>query len=111
MEPREGSGASVPALQFQQVIHEGVCSVDRIKVGHGLLRPRDACFGSRPNSKKRSSVGKRKPPAWNKVWHRRTKDVNKDLTDDLSGRLTIKEGGFLIWVPGGYTIGQKKKGV
>jgi hypothetical protein len=37
--------------------------------------------------------------------------VNKDLTDDLSGRLTIKEGGFLIWVPGGYTIGQKKKGV
>jgi hypothetical protein len=109
MEPKESLGTSFPALKFQHVIHKGISRVNRIKVGHGPLRPYDACLGSRPNPKKRSSIRKRKPPTWNKVWHRRTEDVNKELTDDLSGRLTIKVGRFLIWAPSRYAIRQKKE--
>src|ERR1700691_1928586 len=110
MEPSENSRAfSNPALTLdaKHKVHEGIRRIHSINVGQGLLWPDDACFGSRPNSKKRPAVRRRKSPSWNKVWHRRTEDLNKKLADDLRGRVTVEEGGFLIWTPSSLTIGQK----
>ena len=71
----------------------------------------NACLGAGPDSKKRPAIRRRKPPTRDEVWHRRTERVNKELADDLRGRLTVEIGGFLIWTPSGQTIGHKKKGL
>ena len=48
---------------------------------------------------------RRKVPSRDEIWHRRTEDVNKELADDLRGRLTVVTGGFLIRTPGWEILG------
>ena len=51
---------------------------------------------------------RRKVPSRDEIWHRRTEDVNKELANDLRGRLTVEAGDYLIWTPSGQTVGYKK---
>ena len=55
-----------------------------------------------------TTPARRKVPSRDEIWHRRTEDVNKELANDLRGRLTVEVGGYLIWTPSGPTVGHKK---
>jgi len=105
--PKSRRVRPVSALDSKHEVHERVGGVDRVKVGKGLGRPANAGLRRRPDSEKGAPVRGRKLPSRDEVWHRRTERVNKELTDDLRGRLTVEVGGYLIWVPGGGFIGQK----
>lgn len=99
------------ALEFQYEVHECVRGINGVQIGHGLLGPDNACFSSRPNSKKGSAIRRGKLPSRDEVWHRRTEDVNKEIADDLRGRVTIEIGGHLIWSPSSEAVRHKKKRV
>ncbi len=98
------------SLDSQDKIHERIGRVDGVVVGQRLRWPHDARVAGGPNSKKRPPVRRPKSPSRDEVWHRRAERLNKELANDLRGRVTVEVGGFLIWMPGGF-IGQKKKGM
>lgn len=58
-----------------------------IKRGSG---PPNAALDWRPDAEERAVTWKGEPPSFYERWHRRVYNVNKQLTEDLCGGITIK---------------------
>jgi hypothetical protein len=113
MRARTSGGRFSPARldDPHKEVSESRGDVIGIAVGHSSSGPSDAESGGRPDAIERSFVWGGKPPPPDEVSRRRTYDLNKELTDDLSGHVAIEMGGYFISSSSELLVRKMKKRV
>ena len=84
-------GRDVPE-PLGESIGSNVC----VPIGERGTGPENTVSGRRPDPKECAALWKGEPPPFDEIGHRRMKDVNKELADDLRGRVSIKIGRMTI---------------
>ena len=65
-----------------------------VPVRESVIRPFDAGFSRGPDAKERAAIWKGEVPPFDESWHRAMYDLNKELGNYLSSRVTIKIGRY-----------------
>lgn len=100
----------LPARDLKQADGERARNKVSVAIRKSAGRPFDTEPGGRPDAEERAALWDGEPPPIDDEWIRRSYNLNKEIADYLSGRVTIKIGRLTARTLYHSLVGQNKKG-